>query len=300
MMVLASAAFGSLMFAGAISGVIGGGMISLGGFMNGTFGACNARGMYVQMLMFGLFCTVVRVHFKKRCEPGSKVYSLVEKIFKPAFEYNAKLELLAQGKEIPKKVIKKGPDGLPVDRIERIKYKAQKKMDDTKARAKRKLGEAKRKAKEKVIETKTKAIAMAKAKAAAIKTKLVKKKNGNEVTTEISEDEGTDVETGGATDAEEEKSIDAGVEESKIGESENDPSPKKARKEPGDEGYKPQKGWQIYIPGAAVSEFCGKKRKLDTYIPPAPPVPDELENLKPEDLVSLLPEERVPELIKVS
>ena len=264
--------------------------------MNGTFGACNARGMYVQMLMFGLFCTVVRLHFKKRCEPGSKVYGLVEKIFKPAFEYNVKLELLAQGKEIPKKVIKKGPDGLPVDRIERIKYKAQKKMDDTKARAKRKLEEAKRKTKEKVIETKSKAIAMA----AAIKTKLIKKKNGNEVATEISEDESSDVETGGAIDAEEKKSVDAGVEESKVDESEKDPSPKKARKKTGDEGYKPQKGWQICIPGAAISEFCGKKRKLDTYVLPAPPVPDELENLKSEDLASLLPEERVPELIKVS
>lgn len=71
MLILASAAFGSLMFAGALSGkhrilltthyvnnrcahddfprlvyegVVGGGMISLSGFMNGTFGACNPRG----------------------------------------------------------------------------------------------------------------------------------------------------------------------------------------------------------------------------------------------------------------
>jgi hypothetical protein len=39
MLTLAAAAFGSLMFAGGLSGIVGGGMISLSGFMNGTFGA---------------------------------------------------------------------------------------------------------------------------------------------------------------------------------------------------------------------------------------------------------------------
>ena len=157
MMALASAAFGSLMFTGTASGVIGGGMISLGGFMNGTLErATHAACMY--KCMFGLFCTVVRLHFKKRCEPGSKVYGLVEKIFKPAFEYNVKLELLARGKEIPKKVVK-GPDGLPLIGSNVSNTKPRRKWT-TQGQAKRRLEEAKKKQR-KVIETKSKAIAIA-------------------------------------------------------------------------------------------------------------------------------------------
>ena len=97
MLVLASAAFGSLMTAGAVSGIVGGGMISLSGFMNGTFGACNPRGMYVQMLMGGVFSTVVRIHQHKGCEPGSGLFECVAQAFKPAFDYNVKLDLIARG-----------------------------------------------------------------------------------------------------------------------------------------------------------------------------------------------------------
>ena len=280
-------------------------MISLSGFMNGTFGACNARGMYVQMLMSGIFVTVVRLHQKKRIEPGSKPYQLVEKVFKPAFEYNVKLELISQGKELPKKVVKKGPDGLPVNRIERIKYKAQKKMDDTKARAKKKVEETKKKAKAKVAETKTKAIAMAKTQATKVKGIILKKKAG--AAEAKGEDGGADPETGEAEkkeEAKEEGSGDAGVEESKgeggeDGAAEGEAGKKPKKLKPGDEGYVPQKGWQLMIPGAAVSDICGKKRKHDSWVPPAPPVPEELEKLSPDDLAALLPAEGVPELIKV-
>jgi hypothetical protein len=267
----------------------------------------HVSGMYVQMLMSGMFLTVVRLHMKKRCEPGSKAYQMVEKVFKPAFEYNVKLELLSQGKELPKPKV--GPDGMPVNRIERIKWKAQKKMDATKAKAQKKVAEAKAKAKAKAAEAKVKAVAMAKAQATKVKAKvkgMMKKgedaaeaKAGEdpeagapESKEEAKEEEGTGEDTG----AEEAKG-EGGDGEGEGAEGEGEKKPPKLK--PGDEGYEPQKGWQMMIPGVAFAEFCGKKRKHDSWVPPAPPVPEELEKLSPEDLVAKLPAEGLPELIKV-
>ena len=71
--------------------------------MNGTFGACNVRGLYVQAIMGCVFVMVVRLHTQRRCEPGSKPYQLVEKGFKPAFDYNVKLDLMARGEWPPPK-----------------------------------------------------------------------------------------------------------------------------------------------------------------------------------------------------
>ena len=50
--------------------------------MNGTFGACSERGMYVQGVMAAIFLLVVRVHMKGRCEPGSLPYKVVATVFK--------------------------------------------------------------------------------------------------------------------------------------------------------------------------------------------------------------------------
>ena len=65
MMILAGSIFGSFMFVGAISMLVGGGQISLGGVMNGTFGVCDERGYYVQMIWFSTASLCIRAHQKK-------------------------------------------------------------------------------------------------------------------------------------------------------------------------------------------------------------------------------------------
>jgi hypothetical protein len=71
MMVLAGSIFGSFMFVGAVSMMVGGGQISLGGIMSGTFGVCDERGYYVQMLWFGTASLAIRAHQKKVANPPS-------------------------------------------------------------------------------------------------------------------------------------------------------------------------------------------------------------------------------------
>lgn len=71
MMILAGSIFGSFMFVGAVSMMVGGGQISLGGIMSGTFGVCDERGYYVQMLWFGTASLAVRAHRKKVPSPPS-------------------------------------------------------------------------------------------------------------------------------------------------------------------------------------------------------------------------------------
>ena len=70
-------------------------------------------------------------------EPPEVLY--VSEGFKPAFDYNIKLELIAKGEwPPPKEPPKVDADGVPIAKVERIKYKAKQKMDDTKAAAQKK------------------------------------------------------------------------------------------------------------------------------------------------------------------
>ena len=92
-----------------------------------------------------------------------------KKAFKPAFDMNNKLEDIANGIIPPQKEIKMGPDGLPVDRIERWKFKAKNFKEDTKAKAQAKVDGAKAKAKAKAVEVKDKGKAqLVKAKSAVM------------------------------------------------------------------------------------------------------------------------------------
>jgi hypothetical protein len=160
-------------------------------------GRCNPRGLYVQMFMASLCLLVVRTHMKKRCEPGSKAFGYVEKGFKPAFDYNIKLELIAKGEwPPPKEPPKVDADGVPIAKVERIKYKAKQKMDDTKAAAQKKVKEVTAKAKAKAKAGAAAAKAKLKAGAAAAKEKF-KEMRSQSSSAGDGDGDGGDVEKGG-------------------------------------------------------------------------------------------------------
>ena len=64
--------------------------------MSGTFGVCDERGNYVQMLWFSSATLSIRAHQRKWVK-NETFLKYFRKAFKPAFDMNDKLEDLANG-----------------------------------------------------------------------------------------------------------------------------------------------------------------------------------------------------------
>ena len=144
--------------------------------MSGTFGVCDERGNYVQMLWFSSATLSIRAHQRKWVK-NETFLKYFRKAFKPAFDMNDKLEDLANGIIPPVKEIELGPDGLPKDRIERWKFKARNFKEESKRKIIAKGTEVKDQAKAKAIAT----VAVAKVKAneqfTKVKSKVFKSKS---------------------------------------------------------------------------------------------------------------------------
>ena len=257
------------------------------------------------MLMTGLFSTVVRIHMHKKCEPGSKTYRLLERSFRAAFDYNVKLEMIANGTWPPPMALDK--DGVPMAFVPRVKYKAKLKMDEAKVKCKAEVAKAKAQVKAKLSEAKRKAIAKARDVRQLVGSRIRNAMHGSAVPRSTAEedeqareDDGGDIlmTTAGAHVTEEEPVKEADVE-ADVEIPPATPAKETAQKivslKPHEDGYRAPAGWQVMLPVVALKEMCSKVLgKKDGGKHPwksaqAPPAPKALEELKTaDDLIKAL------------
>ena len=131
--ILICCVMGSFLIVGAVSGLIGGGSISLQGMMSGTFGACDYRGYLCQFLWANLVGSSVYLHATGKLKDDSKADILLRKIFKPVYDMDDKLEKAALG--IVHVAVPFDPTAEPADDApmkEKVMFKVKKKQHEVK------------------------------------------------------------------------------------------------------------------------------------------------------------------------
>ena len=135
--ILICCVMGSFLIVGAISGLIGGGSISLQGMMSGTFGACDYRGYLCQLLWAILTASAVYLHARGKLKDGTKADILLRKIFKPVYDADDKLEAAALG--VVHVAVPFDPDAAPPDDApmkDKVMFKVKKKQHEVKEKLK--------------------------------------------------------------------------------------------------------------------------------------------------------------------